>query len=134
MSRRWQLLIPVPLLALAVALIIWRGPNWNNVHDAFSAVTWEWVFAAIGLNLLSVLARAPARLDELADLAEPERHHVDVDVLVVARVHAVGLVPDAHVAVGADELIEARATPAGAPRRAAWRIPGAAPSSASTAP
>jgi uncharacterized protein (TIRG00374 family) len=59
-SRRWQLLIPVPLLALAVALIIWRGPNWNNVHDAFSAVTWEWVFAAIGLNLLSVLARALA--------------------------------------------------------------------------
>jgi uncharacterized protein (TIRG00374 family) len=58
MRRRWQLLIPVPLLALAVALIIWRGPDWTVVHDAFSAVTWEWVAAAIGLNLLSVLARA----------------------------------------------------------------------------
>jgi uncharacterized protein (TIRG00374 family) len=58
--RRWQLqlLVPLPLLALAVALIIWRGPNWRVVHDAFSAVTWEWVAAAIGLNLLSVLARA----------------------------------------------------------------------------
>ena len=58
MKRRWQLLVPVPLLALAIALIIWRGPNWKVVHDAFSAVTWEWVAAAIGLNLLSVLARA----------------------------------------------------------------------------
>ena len=58
MRRRWQLLVPVPLLALAIALIIWRGPNWKVVHDAFSAVTWEWVAAAIGLNLLSVLARA----------------------------------------------------------------------------
>jgi len=57
-KRRWQLLVPVPLLALAIALIIWRGPNWKVVHDAFSAVTWEWVAAAIGLNLLSVLARA----------------------------------------------------------------------------
>jgi uncharacterized protein (TIRG00374 family) len=57
-KRRWQLLIPVPLLALAVTLIIWRGPNWKVVHDAFSAVTWEWVAAAIGLNLLSVIARS----------------------------------------------------------------------------
>lgn len=60
MKRRWQILVPVPLLALAIALIIWRGPNWKVVHDAFSAVTWEWVAAAIGLNLLSVVARALA--------------------------------------------------------------------------
>jgi uncharacterized protein (TIRG00374 family) len=52
------MLIPVPLLGVAVALIIWHGPNWKLVRDAFSAVTWEWVAAAIGLNLLSVLARA----------------------------------------------------------------------------
>lgn len=58
MSRRWQLLAPLPVLALAIALIIWRGPNWKVVQDAFSAVTWEWVAAAIGLNLLSVVTRA----------------------------------------------------------------------------
>ena len=40
------------------SLIVWRGPDWRLVHDAFTAVTWEWVAAAIGLNLLSVLARA----------------------------------------------------------------------------
>jgi uncharacterized protein (TIRG00374 family) len=57
-NRRWRLLIPVALLALSVALVIWRGPDWRGVHDAFSAVTWEWVLAAIGLNLLSVVTRS----------------------------------------------------------------------------
>ena len=69
--RYWQLLVPLPLLALAVALIIWRGPNWKVVHDAFSAVTWEWVAAAIGFNLLSVLARAFAWDTAIAQSIEP---------------------------------------------------------------
>jgi uncharacterized protein (TIRG00374 family) len=58
MKRHWRLLAPVPLLAVAVVLVVWRGPDWHAVRDAFSAVTWEWVAAAIGLNLLSVLTRA----------------------------------------------------------------------------
>jgi uncharacterized protein (TIRG00374 family) len=58
MSRHWRLLVPVALLALAVTLVIWRGPDWRVVHDAFAAVTWEWVLAAIGLNLLSVVTRS----------------------------------------------------------------------------
>jgi uncharacterized membrane protein YbhN (UPF0104 family) len=51
------------LLAAAagvVALLIWRGPAWGAVFDAFSAVEWRWVAAAVGLNLLSVLMRALA--------------------------------------------------------------------------
>jgi uncharacterized protein (TIRG00374 family) len=59
-TRHWRLLLPLALLALAVALVAWRGPDWSGVRDAFSAVTWEWVAAAIGLNLLSVVARALA--------------------------------------------------------------------------
>jgi uncharacterized protein (TIRG00374 family) len=58
--RRWGLVGVVALIGLAVALLIWHGPNWSAVHDAFSAVTWEWVLAAIGLNLLSVLTRSVA--------------------------------------------------------------------------
>jgi uncharacterized protein (TIRG00374 family) len=57
---RLRYLLVLPLLAAAVALIVWRGPDWHLVHDAFSAVSWKWVAAAIGLNLLSVLARACA--------------------------------------------------------------------------
>ena len=54
----WRFLLVLPVMAGAIALIIWHGPNWKSVQDAFTLVRWEWVFAAIGLNLLSVLARA----------------------------------------------------------------------------
>jgi uncharacterized protein (TIRG00374 family) len=57
---RWRFLLVLPLMAGAIALIIWHGPNWSSVQDAFTLVRWEWVVAAIGLNLLSVLLRAYA--------------------------------------------------------------------------
>ena len=57
---RWRFLLVLPLMAGAIALIVWHGPNWSNVRDAFTLVRWEWVFAAIGLNLVSVVARAYA--------------------------------------------------------------------------
>src|SRR6266550_120498 len=43
-----------------VAVIWWRGPSWSAVSDAFTAVSWRWVFLAIALNLLSVVARSIA--------------------------------------------------------------------------
>ena len=43
-----------------VALLWWRGPAWGAVADAFRAVEWHWVAAAVGLNLLSVVVRAIA--------------------------------------------------------------------------
>jgi uncharacterized protein (TIRG00374 family) len=43
-----------------VAALWWRGPAWSGVADAFTAVQWPWVAAAVGLNLLSVLVRALA--------------------------------------------------------------------------
>jgi uncharacterized protein (TIRG00374 family) len=43
-----------------IVLLWWRGPAWNGVVDAFTAVEWHWVAAAVGLNLLSVLMRAIA--------------------------------------------------------------------------
>jgi len=58
--RGFRLLLVLPVLALAIALIVWRGPDWHKVHDAFALVSWEWVAAAVGLNLASVLARAAA--------------------------------------------------------------------------
>ena len=59
-DRRWRALLIVPVFAGAVALIVWRGPNWHDVRNAFALVSWEWVAAAIGLNLLSVIARSVA--------------------------------------------------------------------------
>jgi glycosyltransferase 2 family protein len=59
-AGRWRFLLVLPLMAGAIALIVWHGPNWSNVRDAFTLVRWEWVFAAIGLNLVSVVMRAYA--------------------------------------------------------------------------
>jgi uncharacterized membrane protein YbhN (UPF0104 family) len=50
----------LPLLALAVALVWWRGPSLAAIGDAFTAVKWQWVVVAIALNLLSVVVRALA--------------------------------------------------------------------------
>jgi glycosyltransferase 2 family protein len=55
---RWRLLIPVVLLGTAISLIWWRGPDWHIVRTVFAAVSWRWVVAAVGLNLLSIIVRA----------------------------------------------------------------------------
>lgn len=57
--KRWLALIGfIVVIAIGVSLVVWRGPDWRAVHDAFTAVSWPWVAAAIGLNLLSVIARS----------------------------------------------------------------------------
>ena len=53
-----RLLVVVAAAAGVVALLWWRGPDWGSVWHAFDAVRWEWVVAAIALNLLSVVVRA----------------------------------------------------------------------------
>jgi uncharacterized membrane protein YbhN (UPF0104 family) len=59
--NRWTRAAIVLLAACGVvALLWWRGPAWSGVAAAFTAVKWTWVVAAIGLNLLSVLARTLA--------------------------------------------------------------------------
>ncbi|HEX4679454.1 MAG TPA: lysylphosphatidylglycerol synthase transmembrane domain-containing protein [Gaiellaceae bacterium] len=70
---RWRFLLVLPLIGGAIALIIWRGPNWGSVQNAFTLVRWEWVFAAIALNLLSVLSRAYAWETVLKQSIEPPR-------------------------------------------------------------
>jgi uncharacterized protein (TIRG00374 family) len=64
--------LAVPL-ALAVFLVWQRGPDWKLVGDAFTVVRWRWVFAAIGLNLVSVVTRAIA-WDTVVKQAMPPPH------------------------------------------------------------
>jgi uncharacterized protein (TIRG00374 family) len=49
--------IVLVLIVASVVLVWWRGPNWGSVWSAFELVSWEWIAAALGLNLLSVVAR-----------------------------------------------------------------------------
>jgi uncharacterized protein (TIRG00374 family) len=59
-SQVGKALLGLPLLAVVVALFIWRGPSFTAIGDAFASVKWEWVAVAIALNLVSVIARALA--------------------------------------------------------------------------
>jgi uncharacterized protein (TIRG00374 family) len=46
-------------LAVIVGVLVWKHhPNVGSLADAFAQVQWEWVAAAIGWNLLSVVARS----------------------------------------------------------------------------
>jgi glycosyltransferase 2 family protein len=60
-------------LCAAVALFIWRGPDWNLVADAFRYVAWGWVIVAILLNLLSVVSRAGAWHQVIEQAMPPPR-------------------------------------------------------------
>jgi uncharacterized protein (TIRG00374 family) len=59
-STLWRAALGLPLLAVVVALFIWRGPSFTAIGKAFESVRWQWVAVAIALNLVSVLARALA--------------------------------------------------------------------------
>ena len=59
-DRRLRALLVVPVLVVAFALIVWRGPDWHPVRDALTAMNWEWVIVALLFNLLSVFARSLA--------------------------------------------------------------------------
>ncbi len=83
--------LAVVLLAVAVTLLWWRGPDWKVVYHAFDLVNWAWVFFALGLNLCSVVARASAwRLT--IDQALPRPHPPFIHVF---SAFAVGLLGNA---------------------------------------
>jgi uncharacterized protein (TIRG00374 family) len=70
----WTRAVLVLAVAAGVAVLLWlRGPAWGAIGDAFAAVEWRWVFAAVGLNLLSVLLRAFA-WRTVINQAMPEPH------------------------------------------------------------
>jgi glycosyltransferase 2 family protein len=51
-------LFAVSMLITIAGFLIWRGPDWGRVGDAFGRVSWNWIAVALGLNLLSVVIRA----------------------------------------------------------------------------
>jgi uncharacterized protein (TIRG00374 family) len=52
-----RLLLAAAVLVGVAALVVWRGPSWELLEDAFTAVRWDWVAAAILLNFVSVVVR-----------------------------------------------------------------------------
>jgi uncharacterized membrane protein YbhN (UPF0104 family) len=69
----------VAALVGAAAAVYFGGPDWSDVGDAFRAVEWDWLVLAIGLNLVSVVARALAWatvIDEAVPPPHPRFLHV----------------------------------------------------------
>lgn len=60
MSRLGRLALVLAFILLFVFLLLWRGPEFALLERAFRAVTWQWVAAAVLLNLFSVIVRAHA--------------------------------------------------------------------------
>src|SRR3954468_20353028 len=59
-SRSVRIVASLAAMGLVAFLFWWRGPSWTAIGDAFTTVRWQWVAAAVGLNLASVVARAIA--------------------------------------------------------------------------
>jgi uncharacterized membrane protein YbhN (UPF0104 family) len=59
-SRAGRLALLGGVAAIAIALVVWRGPDTELLANAFEAVTWSWVAIAVGINLMSVMVRASA--------------------------------------------------------------------------
>ena len=71
--------VVVALLAGAAAAVYWGGPDWSEVGEAFRAVEWQWLAAAIGLNVVSVVTSALAWgtvIDEAVPPPHPRFMHV----------------------------------------------------------
>ena len=66
-----------PSLVAVVALLWWRGPDWNLVARAFNLVDWAWIVFAIGLNLASVLVRSLAWRLTIDQALDPPRPRFD---------------------------------------------------------
>jgi uncharacterized membrane protein YbhN (UPF0104 family) len=58
--------------AAGVIALLWvRGPDWGSVGHALTEMKWSWAAAAIGLNLLSAIARALSWRTVVAEAVPP---------------------------------------------------------------
>jgi uncharacterized membrane protein YbhN (UPF0104 family) len=113
----WVRAVVVVLAAAAVVtLLLWRGPAWNGVLDAFTAVQWEWVFAAVALNLLSVLMRAVAWRTVIVQAFEPPHPSFSL----VFSAFSVGLLANAVLPGRIGELARVAVLNRRMPQEAAW--------------
>lgn len=59
-TRTGRSLLVVGVLAALVVLLVWRGPALEPLVSAFGAVEWQWVAAAVLLNVYSIVVRSSA--------------------------------------------------------------------------
>jgi uncharacterized protein (TIRG00374 family) len=99
-----------------VAVLWWRGPAWSAVADAFTAVEWHWIAAAVGLNLLSVLARAVAWRTVIVQAFDPPYP----SFMLVFSAFSVGLLANAVLPGRIGELARVAVLNRHMPQQRAW--------------
>jgi uncharacterized membrane protein YbhN (UPF0104 family) len=88
------------VVAVVVAAVWWRGPDWNAVWDAFAFVSWRWVVLAVLINLASIVARSVSwQLTIGQALPEPHPRYTQV-----FSAFCVGLLANAVLPARAGEL------------------------------
>jgi uncharacterized membrane protein YbhN (UPF0104 family) len=98
-------------------LIWWRHGNLTAIGTAFKDVQWEWVVAAIGLNLLSVIARALAWTTVIHSAMDPPRPRA----MLVFSAFSVGLFANAVLPGRVGELARVAVLTRKMPeRKGAW--------------
>jgi uncharacterized protein (TIRG00374 family) len=114
MHATWfRVAVSFVVAAVVVVLFIWRGPSLTAIGDAFTAVEWQWVVAAIALNLLSVVARAFA-WRTVINQAIPEPHP---SFMLVFSAFSVGLFANAVLPGRIGELARVAVLTRKLPRR-----------------
>jgi uncharacterized membrane protein YbhN (UPF0104 family) len=112
-----RLALVLPPAAIVAGMLWWRGPDWGLAGEAFRAVRLEWVVAAIGLNLLSVIVRAIAWRTVINQAVDPPHPRIGL----VFSAFSVGLLANAVLPGRIGELarvaVLTRRMPA---RRAGW--------------
>jgi uncharacterized membrane protein YbhN (UPF0104 family) len=105
------------LLVGAALAVYFGGPDWDQVGDAFRAVEWEWLAVAVGLNLVSVVARSLAWMTVI-DQAVPPPHP---RFLHVFSAFSIGLLANATLPGRVGELARVAVLTRHMPRlSAAW--------------
>ncbi|MGA9762816.1 MAG: lysylphosphatidylglycerol synthase transmembrane domain-containing protein [Gaiellaceae bacterium] len=62
------------LFMVGAGVLLWfHGPNWSQLGSTFDSVHWVWVAVALGLNLLSIVARSMAWKTVIDQAIEPPR-------------------------------------------------------------
>jgi uncharacterized membrane protein YbhN (UPF0104 family) len=100
-SNPWTRGVLVLLMLASAFVAIWlRGPDWGTGWHAFDFVSWWWVVVAIGINLLSIVARSISwRLTIGQAIPEPHPRYSQV-----FSAFCVGLLGNAVLPARAGEL------------------------------
>jgi glycosyltransferase 2 family protein len=117
LQSRWiRAGVAVVAAAGVIALLWWRGPAWSAVGNAFTAVEWHWVAAAVGFNLLSVIARAFAWRTVINQAFDPPHP----SFMLVFSAFSVGLLANAILPGRIGELARVAVLNRHMPQERAW--------------